>query len=268
MKLDHVAIATPDARDLLVHLVGTLGGVVIGGDQGVGFRPMQIRVGDGERGMTVEILEPWRTSDNDFLERFLDSNGPGPHHLTFKVRDIDDTLALVRDAGYSPVGVNTSDPVWKEFFLHPREAHGTVVQLAESGGGDLSGPGARLEYLDRHGPDEYLRPWWPDPPPRGSNPAWIRRVVVTGPDLGVLEALYGGLLQGCTVARTDDSCEMTWGHGAHILLERDNEGAPGIRRIEFVQPDTDHPDGGADGQPDEVTRAGAWFVRVSPDYAA
>ncbi|MCZ7529989.1 MAG: VOC family protein [Acidimicrobiia bacterium] len=142
MKLDHVAIATPDARDLLVHLVGTLGGVVIGGDQGVGFRPMQIRVGDGERGMTVEILEPWRTSDNDFLERFLDSNGPGPHHLTFKVRDIDDTLALVRDAGYSPVGVNTSDPVWKEFFLHPREAHGTVVQLAESGGGDLSGPGA------------------------------------------------------------------------------------------------------------------------------
>src|SRR5680860_496722 len=132
MDLDHVALATRDVTPILDLFVGELGGLVLFGGQGPGFRPMQVRLGDENDGMTVEILEPWDTEHNDFLERFLTRNGEGPHHLTFKVPDLAAALDRVRTAGFQPVGVDVSDPDWKEAFLHPREAHGTVVQLAES----------------------------------------------------------------------------------------------------------------------------------------
>src|SRR5262249_34192796 len=65
---------------------------------------------------------------------FVARHGPGPHHLTYKVDDLATTLDRVRTAGYQPVNVDLSDPDWKEAFLHPREAHGTVVQPAEARG--------------------------------------------------------------------------------------------------------------------------------------
>ncbi len=36
------------------------------------------------------------------------------------------------DAGFSPVGVDLTNPDWKEAFLHPRQATGIVVQLAQA----------------------------------------------------------------------------------------------------------------------------------------
>ena len=134
MDLDHVALATRDVRDALDVLVGELGGTILFGGNSVGFRPMQLRLGDATGGMNVELLEPWDVERNDFLERFVARHGAGPHHLTFKVDDLTATLERVRSSGYRPVNIDLSDPDWKEAFLHPREAHGTVVQLAEARG--------------------------------------------------------------------------------------------------------------------------------------
>jgi catechol 2,3-dioxygenase-like lactoylglutathione lyase family enzyme len=69
---------------------------------------------------------------NDFLRRFIDRNGPGPHHLTFKVQDLAAAVESARAAGYEPVGIDMSDPGWQEAFLHPKDAPGIVVQLAQS----------------------------------------------------------------------------------------------------------------------------------------
>ena len=85
MDLDHVALATRDVRDALDVLVGELGGTVLFGGNSVGFRPMQLRLGDATGGMNVELLEPWDVERNDFLERFVARHGAGAHHLTFKV---------------------------------------------------------------------------------------------------------------------------------------------------------------------------------------
>jgi len=67
-----------------------------------------------------------------FLHRFLAQRGPGIHHVTFTVPNLEAACDRARAHGYSIVGYDDSDPEWKEAFLHPREAQGIVVQFAES----------------------------------------------------------------------------------------------------------------------------------------
>ena len=98
----------------------------------VGFGPAQLRFANGAR---IEILQPWQPEANPFLRRFLDTNGPGPHHLTFKVPDLAAALERRADGRASTRWASTcADPMWKEAFLHPRQATGIVVQLAQAAG--------------------------------------------------------------------------------------------------------------------------------------
>ena len=66
------------------------------------------------------------------MHRFVAARGAGPHHVTFKVPDLHAALERARGLGYEPVGVDESSPAWKEAFLHPKQAQGILVQLAES----------------------------------------------------------------------------------------------------------------------------------------
>ncbi|MEA3054701.1 MAG: hypothetical protein QOD30_133 [Actinomycetota bacterium] len=129
IHLDHVAVAMEDRRAGRDRYAAELGGEWVGGGADPGFWSEQVRYANG---MKVEILEPLNVEENDFLRRFLDRNGPGPHHLTFKVTDIVAALAEVESAGYRPVSVNIDNPGWREAFLHPKDAPGVVVQLAQS----------------------------------------------------------------------------------------------------------------------------------------
>lgn len=230
MDLDHVALATRDVRDALDVLVGELGGIVLFGGHSAGFRPMQLRLGDATRGMNIELLEPWAVDTNDFLERFVARHGPGPHHLTYKVDDLEAALERVRSAGYRPVNIDLSDPDWKEAFLHPREAHGTVVQLAEEHGNW----GTRTEQIARaraQGPSGHPV-WWPDPPPPGERAAFLRRVVIGTPSLTAALGFFAGLLQGNEVAGGEGWFELAWPSGGRVKLEHRPGQSPGIDRLE------------------------------------
>lgn len=229
VDLDHVAIGTPDARDAIRYLVGELGGLVLFGGQGPGFRPMQIRLGDERDGMTVELLEPWDTATNDFLARFVARHGEGPHHMTFKVPDLPAMLERVSDAGFHPVAVDMSDPTWKEAFLHPRESHGTVVQLAEAHE-DLPDVPALVAHVREHGPRANPQ-WWPDPPARGARDARLRRVVLAVPSVDETLALFVGVLDGTVAARGEGWTELVWPGGGRLRLEQ-RPGAPGVDRLE------------------------------------
>jgi catechol 2,3-dioxygenase-like lactoylglutathione lyase family enzyme len=179
VDLDHVALATTDVAPALDTLVGVLGGLVLSGGQSQGFRPMQVRVGDATRGMTVELLEPWDIDQHDFLARFLARHGDGPHHLTVKVDDFDAALDAARATGRTPVGVNRADPNWREAFLVPAEACGTVVQLAAQA--DTTPFATRFANAETDGP--LAGPaWWPTPPPRAAVAAELCRVVLRTPD--------------------------------------------------------------------------------------
>jgi hypothetical protein len=72
-----------------------------------------------------------RGSGAAFLDRFLAGRGVGPHHFNFLVTDIEDALTLIKASGIEPIGVNLANPDWKEAFLHPRNTHGIVIQVAQ-----------------------------------------------------------------------------------------------------------------------------------------
>jgi methylmalonyl-CoA/ethylmalonyl-CoA epimerase len=247
--LDHVALAAADTSETLRFLTGELGGRVIFGGESIGFRPMQVWLGsdDGD-GMPIELLEPWAVDQNDFLQRFVTRHGAGPHHLTFKVPSLAAALERVRAAGFHPVNIDVSDPEWKEAFLMPREAHGTVVQLAESHGH----PESRAELLAHvasHGPNEHPR-WWVDPE-RSRGHATLRRVVVRTPSLTAALAFFAGVLQGDVERETPTSADLVWPRGARLRVEEFPGATPGVDRLEF------------EGLTQECTLIGTRFVPAS-----
>ena len=71
-----------------------------------------------------------------FVSRFLDRRGEGVHHVTFRVSDLTDQVERMRAGGVELMQVSLDDEHWKEAFIHPRHAHGVLIQLAESPHGD------------------------------------------------------------------------------------------------------------------------------------
>jgi methylmalonyl-CoA/ethylmalonyl-CoA epimerase len=212
IDLDHVALAVERHALAWPRYAGQLGAHWCSGGEGVGFAPAQVAF---EGGMRVEILAPARVERNDFLRRFLDHNGPGPHHLTFKVADLRSALDELQAAGYRPVAVDLeSDPHWLEAFLHPREAMGIVIQLAQASGPPWQSPT----------PEGY-----PAPPPSGT--ATLVHVAHCVRDFGAALALFSGILGGTEVGRGRELgarwIDLRWpGPGRIRLLEPDGPDSP------------------------------------------
>jgi methylmalonyl-CoA/ethylmalonyl-CoA epimerase len=127
IRFDHIAVAAHRISDLGPFLGGILGGQPDYGAPSGQYRWGQWRFAGGGR---IEVLEP--LGQNGFLHRFLARSGPGIHHVTFKVPSLAQICDRARDLGYEIVGYDASHPDWKEAFLHPKQAQGLVVQLAET----------------------------------------------------------------------------------------------------------------------------------------
>ena len=132
-KLDHIALGMARIADATDFLVGRLGGRADSGGPGGGFRWACWRFEGGGR---IEVIEP--SGADGFVDRFLAARGPGIHHVTFKVSSLAEAAARAEAQGYRLVGRDESDPEWRVAYLHPKEAQGIVVQLAQPGG--RSGP--------------------------------------------------------------------------------------------------------------------------------
>jgi methylmalonyl-CoA/ethylmalonyl-CoA epimerase len=83
----------------------------------------------------------------------------GLHHLTFTVPDITAALRRVVEMGLTATAVNFDNPGWQELFLHPRQAHGALIQLAQPGSRPWGVAGLTLEdVLAGRGPGGNGRP--------------------------------------------------------------------------------------------------------------
>src|SRR5580698_5715036 len=154
--LDHLAIGTRTLPDGWELFGGVLGGTWAYGGDSPGYWWGQLKFAAGPK---IELLTPTGGPDAAFLDRFLTARGAGPHHFNFLVTDIEGTLARIKASGIEPVGVNLANPDWKEAFLHPRDAHGIVIQVAQQGSTPSSepprelpepGPPARLDLIEQH----------------------------------------------------------------------------------------------------------------------
>jgi methylmalonyl-CoA/ethylmalonyl-CoA epimerase len=198
--LDHVAIAVHRWDDAWPRYLGDLAGVWLAGGRDPGFAPAQMRFPHPERAMKLEVLEPFQPERNDFLQRFLDSSGPGPHHLTFKVPDLAAVLDVIRDHGYDPIGVDLSHPGWKESFIHPKQACGIVVQIAQAAGQMPSSVPAPLVE------------------PRMDRPAALVEVVHLVADLAAGTDLFRGLLGGEATGGRVHDIVLDWPSGGRVRL--------------------------------------------------
>lgn len=234
--LDHVAIGTRTLTDGWQLFGGLLGGTWVYGGDSPGYWWGQLRFASGPK---IELLTPTSGPDGAFLERFLASRGPGPHHLTFLVGDIGQTLSAVRAMGIDPVGVNLSNPAWKEAFLHPRDAHGIVVQLAEQSGTPRLAPPAEL----------------PEPGPASAF-ALVEHHVT---DFSGATRLFSELLDGELVTPADSTsasvADLTWQNGIRLRLVGPAASAAGptspptaTTHLRFTRP-------GAAFSPAELSRA-------------
>jgi methylmalonyl-CoA/ethylmalonyl-CoA epimerase len=100
-------------------------------DMGIRYQPFEI----GESKM--ELLEA--TRDDSPVAKFLRSHGgPGVHHITYEVDDLDAAIKEFEARGgrisyrhtYQP-GVTFEGCVWREAFVHPKDAYGVLIHLAE-----------------------------------------------------------------------------------------------------------------------------------------
>ncbi|MGM0717599.1 MAG: VOC family protein [Halobacteriota archaeon] len=102
----------------------------------------------GREGSRLELIAP--EDKGTFLTQFLDERGPGLHHVTLEVADIDAVIETVEAADLSVVEYREYDG-WTEAFVSPSNPTGTLFQLFEYGDEYGQGrPDAEKLYVDGH----------------------------------------------------------------------------------------------------------------------
>src|SRR5512132_3858936 len=99
-RLDHVCWAVRKLEDALPLLTDLMGMTVEGRFENpeVGFRGVGLRVPGGTG--HFELLEP--LGENSYLHRFLEERGPGLHHVTFEVEDVEKAAGAIEAFGIEP----------------------------------------------------------------------------------------------------------------------------------------------------------------------
>jgi hypothetical protein len=82
----------------------------------------------------IEVVEP--TGADGPIAQFIEQNGEGLQHMTFKVSDIEQLMADMKSKGArftssAPVRVNTAIGPVKFAFVNPRVSNGVLIQLME-----------------------------------------------------------------------------------------------------------------------------------------
>ncbi|EHK82451.1 VOC family protein [Saccharomonospora azurea] len=128
-RLDHVAVAVHDLAAPCTLFLDVLGGVLIAGgdDEELGIRTVQVRFPPGSK---VELLQP--LDENSYLSAYLAKHGPGFHHLTCFVADVEDAARTLEDAGFHTVDTRSGTNFWDETYIRPSSGFGTLIQLASS----------------------------------------------------------------------------------------------------------------------------------------
>jgi methylmalonyl-CoA/ethylmalonyl-CoA epimerase len=140
--MDHVSIAVKDyerAYDFFHRVLGAVPGKE-GVEDGLKFYYRVFSLGDLTR---IEIIKP--TGGGSFLDKFLmDKKDGGVHHITLEVPDIRQVKTMLDEKQIPYFGYNDERSDWKEVFIHPKDAFGVLIQIAEFEPNDYIGSSEKL----------------------------------------------------------------------------------------------------------------------------
>lgn len=144
-RIDHIAIAVKD-YDKAYRFFSTLLGAVPGScsrDDSMKYLWQNLSLGDLSR---LELLTA--TGPGSFLDGFLAKKDGGVHHITMQTPDIKKAAAELERNGIPYFGYHEYGSLWKELFIHPKDAFGVLIQIAEFNADDwlaqsvrMTGPG-------------------------------------------------------------------------------------------------------------------------------
>jgi methylmalonyl-CoA/ethylmalonyl-CoA epimerase len=129
--IDHVGVAVPDLDEAITLYRDSFGMEVqhqeTNEEQGV--REAMVAVGDS--GSCIQLLAP--IDESSTIAKFLDRSGPGLQQLAYRVTDVEQVSAILRERGlrllYDAPRRGTADS--RINFIHPKDAGGVLVELVE-----------------------------------------------------------------------------------------------------------------------------------------
>ena len=100
-------------------------------EQGVREAMMSVGGDADPTGACIQLLAP--LNEQSTIAKFLDRSGPGLQQLAYRVRDLDEVSALLRERGlrllYDAPKRGTANS--RINFVHPKDAGGVLVELVE-----------------------------------------------------------------------------------------------------------------------------------------
>ena len=130
-RIDHVAIIVRNIEQALVFYRDTLG---IAPSEIKEVPTEQVRIAflpmGGPGGSEIELIEP--TTPDSSLSKFLEKRGEGLHHICLEVDDIDAALAEMQEKGTTVLDKQPRVAAeGRAIFIHPKAAHGVLLELIE-----------------------------------------------------------------------------------------------------------------------------------------
>lgn len=129
-RIDHVSIAVRDyesARTFFERILGAVSGASAE-DSNLEYFWHIFTLGDMSR---LELITP--TGDDSFLTKFLEDREGGVHHITLEAADIRETKRLLDENNIPNFGFMYNPDSWSELYIHPRDAFGVLIQIAQMG---------------------------------------------------------------------------------------------------------------------------------------
>ena len=129
LKIDHLGIAVNSIAEAKKLFQDTLG-LNFGGTETVEEQKVTTAffpVGDSE----VELLES--TAPDGPIAKYLDKRGEGIQHIAFRVENIEEALAELKEKGIRLIDEKPRKGAGgaKIAFLHPKSTHGVLIEISE-----------------------------------------------------------------------------------------------------------------------------------------
>ncbi len=129
--IDHVGVAVPDLDEAIATYTEKFGMVVLHEETNEEQGVREAMVGVGDSGSCIQLLAP--LDETSTIAKFLDRNGPGLQQLAYRVDDVEQVSAVLRERGlrllYDAPKRGTAGS--RVNFVHPKDAGGVLVELVE-----------------------------------------------------------------------------------------------------------------------------------------
>jgi methylmalonyl-CoA/ethylmalonyl-CoA epimerase len=129
--IDHVGVAVPDLDAAIAFYRDSFGMQVAHEEtnEEQGVREAMLAVGDS--GSCIQLLAP--LSPESTIAKFLERSGPGMQQLAYRVTDVEQVSAVLRERGlrllYDEPRRGTAGS--RINFVHPKDTGGILVELVE-----------------------------------------------------------------------------------------------------------------------------------------